>query len=69
MRSLATRHESMNLPPFAWCEACRTIREVIVEAAVAELDTSGRWLGRELTCAHCGVVLLTVYGPAAADAA
>ena len=58
----------MNVPPFAWCEACQTIREVAVEAAVAELDTSDQWLGRDLTCATCGIVLLTVYEPAPATA-
>lgn len=63
-----TRATSVSWSPFAWCEACQTIRDVVVEAAVAELDTSGRWLGRDLTCATCGIVLLTVYEPAPATA-
>jgi hypothetical protein len=46
----------------AWCELCEKIQPVKREDLHGE-DTTGKFLGGDILCTECGLVLLTVYVP------
>lgn len=52
----------MEIPEYAYCPNCRKIRLIAAEPLKSQ-DTTGRFLGGDLVCTVCRVIIATLYKP------